>query len=1508
MSGRHYTKPNGDQPCEEECFDFMWPRNSNITVFFFDTSDDNVFNGGSIQEYTPNSEESIKRCETPSADGQNLRIGGMLGTLGSDYMSHADNRHRMGVQEIRTRAVENAVGVSGHVYQLEAMTWWIQLCCMFQGFFYHFRNMRFNSLGSDYKSHADNRNRAGDQEIRTITVEKAATITDEVSVSNVHNRGCLHTVSTAPSIQGFFTRVAESPLITTSLEESIHQNAIRTEDILRHTASSSRMAPFNHAYLWDSLSYIDLGDCDQECRHCGCLFWYNERLKGNGYGRRAEYHLCCGGGKIYLPLQPNPPVFIHQLLRNSHFMEHIRAYNQMFLMTSFRAKINDSVNRGRGRYVFKVSGQIYHWIWSLCPEEGHHPRFLQLYIYDTQKEVANRMQYFRGHNEDTLNPKIVEGLIHVLDEHNVLVRLFRTTRDRCSAGFKIRLYNNGSVRGYELPTSDILGGTVFEDGPNSRTDFDVIIEFRGGPPQRINKLHQSYLSLQFPLLFIFGQSKFYPDLVLKPRDGRARYVVAVFCAIEQGRDREGIQAGSKIMLPRTFTRGPRYMYNHYLDALAICSSVHNRVPKKRYKVVTELMMYGPCGTANPSASCTEKGAYNKNFPKRYNENTFFDTNGYTHYQRRQTEVHIMKGESRLDNCNVVPYNHMLLMAFHAHINVEYCGWSMLIKYLFKYISKGHEHILAKINRPLGDASTSMGENHIQVDEIQNYVDGRFVCPFEACWRIFDFPIHSREPAVQILNVHLENTQRVNFRQRDRLDIIVNMYNNENTDDRHLTYLDLPSEFVWDACEALGLLGDDKEWDIALKESTVSASSTKLWRKHWMAMKDDIPTKVSEATCILNYHVNTPELQGYILHELEAILNGFRKSVKEFGLPPPPDRLLKDLRNLLLMEERNYKHDLLMQDAAHFVPKLNHDQKEIYNLIINASEESQHELLFFYGHSGTGKMFLWKTIISSLRSLGKIVLVIASSGITSLLLPAGRTSHSRFKLPLDLTDESVCHAKKHSQLKNLLVETDLIIWDEAPMNDRRCFEALERTLRDLMNAPEILFEGKTVVLGGDFRQTLPVKKGVAKEELIHASIAESYLWLHFKICTLKENTRLLRSDLCNEEREWSEVFAKWLLDGLLELIDLIYDDTTLKAPTAGAFQEKAIVCPKNDTADAVNAKILSSVEGVTKTYLSRDEAIPTGGETTEGGVTNYDASKCKPGWSLMQRSSRKMSETTIASLKVGQENCVLEVKNNAVQANMDVNNIDYFDALLKPRTAYRISNFICEKTKPYQPTLENKISLRFGKITTFEVLEGKESEFPEHYFEFTAYNQLPLRVPYRDEDSKMIYPILIDYLGCIRSISDIIPSGDANTVQNGNVVEFTMWDDLTKQFNKQEIEKLPRPIIIVVSSYVQLSATLATHYYINRRTQEAADAYTMEFQFAPSAKKEAGQFIVNDILDIQPTIEQQTAGTKLATNSALTVDESTSKDKGADTKVATSLALTIKESTSKDKGTPERTMI
>ncbi len=137
-----------------------------------------------------------------------------------------------------------------------------------------------------------------------------------------------------------------------------------------------------------------------------------------------------------------------------------------------------------------------------------------------------------------------------------------------------------------------------------------------------------------------------------------------------------------------------------------------------------------------------------------------------------------------------------------------------------------------------------------------------------------------------------------------------------------------------------------------------------------------------------------------------------------------------------------------------------------------------KLFFVYGSVGTDKTFVWTTFLSRLRGQGKIVLVVASSRIAYLLLLSDKTAHSRFKISIDLHDDSTCNITQQMKVAELVRKADLIIWDEAPMMHRRTFEVVDRTLCDLMQlddakATEKIFGGKTVVLGGDFRQILPV---------------------------------------------------------------------------------------------------------------------------------------------------------------------------------------------------------------------------------------------------------------------------------------------------------------------------------------------------------------------------------------------------------------------------------------------------
>ena len=117
-----------------------------------------------------------------------------------------------------------------------------------------------------------------------------------------------------------------------------------------------------------------------------------------------------------------------------------------------------------------------------------------------------------------------------------------------------------------------------------------------------------------------------------------------------------------------------------------------------FRVISEFMIHGPCGQAAPDAPCMRgRSTCKKFFPKEYCASTYIDKSGYVKYRRRDVDIQSTRHNVRLDNGYVVPYNRSLCMAFYAHINVECCGWTMLIKYLFKYICKGTDRITANIS-------------------------------------------------------------------------------------------------------------------------------------------------------------------------------------------------------------------------------------------------------------------------------------------------------------------------------------------------------------------------------------------------------------------------------------------------------------------------------------------------------------------------------------------------------------------------------------------------------------------------------------------------------------------------------------------------------------------------------------------------------------------------------------------------------------------------------------------
>lgn len=186
-----------------------------------------------------------------------------------------------------------------------------------------------------------------------------------------------------------------------------------------------------------SLLLIDVGPPDYVCQNCDSIMWYEERADKSHRPRIPNYSLCCQQGRVSLEKLKQPPEIMKQLLTYgggqcaAKFRDKIRAYNSIFAFTSMGAKIDSTVNLRPGTYVYRISGQNYHRIGGLIPEEGEPPKFAQLYVHDTQNEVEHRLCSLKGGDiAEVIDPTIVQDLKDMLDQHNRLAQAFRMAGDR----------------------------------------------------------------------------------------------------------------------------------------------------------------------------------------------------------------------------------------------------------------------------------------------------------------------------------------------------------------------------------------------------------------------------------------------------------------------------------------------------------------------------------------------------------------------------------------------------------------------------------------------------------------------------------------------------------------------------------------------------------------------------------------------------------------------------------------------------------------------------------------------------------------------------------------------------------------------------------------------------------------------------------------------------------------------------------------------------------------------
>eukprot|EP00798_Chlamydomonas_sp_ICE-L_P013350 gene13350-19192_t len=218
-----------------------------------------------------------------------------------------------------------------------------------------------------------------------------------------------------------------------------------------------------------------------------------------------------------------------------------------------------------------------------------------------------------------------------------------------------------------------------------------------------------------------------------------------------------------------------------------------------------------------------EGKCTKNYPRPFCDETKDSTDGYPVYRRPDNGRTVKKavnhgGERRtvtLDNQHVVPYNRALSAKYEAHINVEHCATVRRLKYLYKYVYKGHDRAqVAFINKGPQGQVQDVAAVVAPRDEIAEYLDGRYVGACEAIWRLFSFHLHEQGPHVQRLAVHLDGQLPVTFEDTSIIDQVVASeqpqstltawfkLNQDDQNARQHLYHDIPQHYVFNTKEKL----------------------------------------------------------------------------------------------------------------------------------------------------------------------------------------------------------------------------------------------------------------------------------------------------------------------------------------------------------------------------------------------------------------------------------------------------------------------------------------------------------------------------------------------------------------------------------------------------------------------------------------------------------------------------------------------------------------------------------
>ncbi|POS82353.1 hypothetical protein EPUL_004411, partial [Erysiphe pulchra] len=223
------------------------------------------------------------------------------------------------------------------------------------------------------------------------------------------------------------------------------------------------------------------------------------------------------------------------------------------------------------------------------------------------------------------------------------------------------------------------------------------------------------------------------------------------------------------------------------------------------EIFKKQLTHDHCGPGFPNAPCYRVGKRSKGYLKPFCETTILADNSYPVYARLNSGITWGNDQFTFDNRWAVPYNPYLIKKYGAHINVEVAKGVHAIKYLAKYVYKGSDR-----------ASIVVHNRH---DEIKMTLQGRYISPAQAIWRLMAYDTLEEKPAVLLLITWKQIVAAIGIQSSTFSDWM--RYNAARTDGRDLLYTDFPLFYTHHK---------NRGWQIRKKGQTVGRMPIAVFKK------------------------------------------------------------------------------------------------------------------------------------------------------------------------------------------------------------------------------------------------------------------------------------------------------------------------------------------------------------------------------------------------------------------------------------------------------------------------------------------------------------------------------------------------------------------------------------------------------------------------------------------------------------------------------------------------------